>query len=555
MFRFLTPRPGDRASPLQSRKAAAGWFRQLPAADRIGRSLKVIRALDDFAQTTAPADAACLSAVAYLDLELGPDRGQLIAQYIDRVDANPAVAERVWKAAYDINQAFVAAYRKLLEDATAAAADSRLKREIVPVTARLIHYFNTDAKLRALKSERWIPQKWAELHRLYRRAVELAIERAPPPDGGSGDAASRRTIEQEYIAVLLTHLVNAGTLGPSQIGWVLAQVHAWCRSLRLEASPAACCPFFVDPDSRRGLVRCGKDDAGPAARYLDTTPMAIEIEKALAALRRSAAGEGGGASSVHRQRITVLEKLRAMIAPDTTPTVSREPPRQSATKPRCALASRGSAELAGGFAGARRSAGVMSTAGPGAVPLNPAARSSSQKRPAEFADAPSWWCRTAAAAACASRWPAAGRDRSRWERSSPCVRAGGDWALGVVRRMVRSATDKVDVGVSVIALRFSAVELHAKRQAREDMGFVVDGIDVSTIGERFDGLYLPPPSRPSKALADKSIVIAASEYAAGRSVVAIAAQVVYTIVLRELIERHGEWCWVAIEIVDRQKRG
>jgi hypothetical protein len=134
-------------------------------------------------------------------------------------------------------------------------------------------------------------------------------------------------------------------------------------------------------------------------------------------------------------------------------------------------------------------------------------------------------------------------------------REGGDWVLGVVRRMVRSTTDKFDMGVSVIALRFSAVELHAKRQAREDMGFVVDGVDVSTIGERFDGLYLPPPSRPSKALAEKSIVIPASEYAAGRSVVAIAPQAVYTIVLRELIERHGEWCWVAIGIVDRQKRG
>ena len=40
-----------------------------------------------------------------------------------------------------------------------------------------------------------------------------------------------------------------------------------------------------------------------------------------------------------------------------------------------------------------------------------------------------------------------------------------------------------------------------------------------------------------------------------RTVAAIAAQAVYTIVLRELIERHGDWCWVAIEIVDRQKRG
>jgi hypothetical protein len=27
------------------------------------------------------------------------------------------------------------------------------------------------------------------------------------------------------------------------------------------------------------------------------------------------------------------------------------------------------------------------------------------------------------------------------------------------------------------------------------MGFIVDGIDISTMGARFHGLYLPPPSR------------------------------------------------------------
>jgi hypothetical protein len=560
MFRFLTPRPSDRANPLQSQKAAAAWFRRLPATDRIGRSVEVIRALDELARANTSANAAGVAAIAYLDMELGPDRRHLIAQYVDRVDANPAIAERAWKAAYDIIQAFIAAYRKLLGDASAPAAESRLRREIGPIIGRLIHCFNSDAKIRALKTEHWIPQKWAEVHRVYRQAVELGIDRAPPPEGGSGNAASRRTIEQEYIAVLLTHLVNVGTLAPSQIQWVLAQVQAWCRGLRLEPTPTDAYTFFVDLDGRRGLVRRGKDKPGPAARHLDTMPMTAKIEKALAALRHGGEGDGDRTTTVHRQRITALEKLRAMIGPDTAPAVSREPRTAVSFEAdlRAGLA-RICEELAAADRG-RHAAGASARLDgpiPGTQPAGAteARNTRAPKGAGDRLNAPIWRVRNRSHSGFGITSVGGG---SRLLALGTLVavrpREGGDWSLGVVRRVVRATPDTVDMGLSVIAQHFSALALYAKRQAREEMGFVVDGIDVSTLGARFDGLYLSPRSRPSKSPASNSIVIPASEYAEGRSIVAIAAQVVYTIVLRELIERHGDWCWAAIEIVDRQKR-
>jgi hypothetical protein len=97
--------------------------------------------------------------------------------------------------------------------------------------------------------------------------------------------------------------------------------------------------------------------------------------------------------------------------------------------------------------------------------------------------------------------------------------------------------------------------LHGKRQAREDMGFVVDGVDISQVGERFDGLYLPPPSRPKQPLAVRSLVIPTPEYVEGRSVIVITPQSVYTVVLRDAIDLHPDWSWVAIEITDRTARG
>ena len=62
------------------------------------------------------------------------------------------------------------------------------------------------------------------------------------------------------------------------------------------------------------------------------------------------------------------------------------------------------------------------------------------------------------------------------------------------------------------------------------MGFVVNGIDVSTMGARFEALYLPPPSRPDKPLAVKTLIVPTSEYAEGRNVILTTGRSVYTVV-------------------------
>ena len=77
-----------------------------------------------------------------------------------------------------------------------------------------------------------------------------------------------------------------------------------------------------------------------------------------------------------------------------------------------------------------------------------------------------------------------------------------DWVLGVVRRLSKVSTEEVEAGMSIIADRVISVTLHAVRQAKDDMGFIVDGIDISTMGARFHGLYLPPPSRRTSALGE-----------------------------------------------------
>ena len=146
--------------------------------------------------------------------------------------------------------------------------------------------------------------------------------------------------------------------------------------------------------------------------------------------------------------------------------------------------------------------------------------------------------------------PGAGARRAGRGRQSDVA----DWVLGVVRRLNKVSNDEVEAGMSIIADRIVPVTLHAVRQAKDDMGFVVDGIDVSTMGARFHGLYLPPPSRPDKPLAVKTLIIPTQEYAEGRNVILTTGRSVYTVALRQLVEQRADWSWAAIQIVEKKSR-
>ena len=129
------------------------------------------------------------------------------------------------------------------------------------------------------------------------------------------------------------------------------------------------------------------------------------------------------------------------------------------------------------------------------------------------------------------------------------------WLLGVVRRLNKLSNEEVEAGVNIIAERVVAVALAARRKPNEDMGYVVDGLDLSTMGDRFDGLYLPPPSRPDKPLAMKTLIVPTPEYAEGRNVILTTANSVYTLAFKHLVEQRPDWSWATVQIVEKHPRG
>jgi hypothetical protein len=561
MFGFLGSYNKDANDPLTSGRSTSVWLKQLPAQDVIGRQQQVMRAFDALRQSRRPFDLGRVQAIEYLDSALGADRRQLLKQYVENHDATGRLAERIWQAAYDLTQGFLLAYRTGLEEAVRQDGNSRWRAALPLLFARLLHYYGTDAKLRVFRFERWIPGKWTEMHRTYLRAAELGVDRVPAVLGSVGPNAMSWTPEQEYLNALLIHQLNTGNLSPSQLDWAGSQLRAWSRKLVLDAVPRSPEGFYVDLAGKAGLVRRTGTDAGSMLRYLDTTPLAESLERAVHALCSAEATDLGPAAPINQLRIAILDKVRPAVAPNVD-TELRKDPRTACTvsaRVRIGLA-RICRELA--------TKGLVDAAAEGeqievyAVSDGPRAR-----RPAHdehdslalslssFSD-PMWQVKDRSVAGLRIA-ASGGIGQSLALGGLVAVRQSdvSDWVLGVVRRLNKVSSEDVEAGVSIVAERVVPVVLHAKREPKDNLGFVVNGVDVSTIGARFEGLYLPPPSRPDKPLSVKTLIVPTSEYADGRQLILTTDRSVYTVALKNLVEQRSEWSWAAIQIVGKQVRG
>jgi hypothetical protein len=562
MFGFLTAQAKDDPDPLLTSKTVSAWLRHLPTLDVIARQHHVMRVFDGMRQSRRPVDLNRVAAIQFLDTALGADRRQLIKQYVENIDRNARLADRAWQAAQELSQGFVYAYQTGLERALADATNPRWKGAIPQLFTRLLHYHGTDAKLRVFRHERWIPAKWTGLHQLYARAAELGVERLAVALPSAGPGAMHWSSEQEYAYVLLVQQLNTGNLSPSDLDWASAQMRAWGRKLEFEIVPRSPEGFFVDLASKRGLIRRTGGESGPMMRYLDTTPLTDQLERAIHALRQTENGEPGTAASVNQHRIAILEKCRPVVAPNLHGDLRRSPrtPVTVAAKVRVGLARicseltpREITDPANDSDAGNEQIEVYSVAdSPRARRRYPDEPDTLMASIASFSD-PAWQVKDRSVAGLRIA-ASGGIGQSLVLGALVAVRQSdaGEWVLGAVRRLNKVSNDEVEAGVSIIAERIVPVTLHAKRAAKDELGIVVNGIDVSTMGARFGALYLPPPSRPEKPLTVKTLIVPTSEYADGRNVILTTGRSVYTIALRHLVEQRAEWSWSAFQIIDKK---
>ena len=378
----------------------------------------------------------------------------------------------------------------------------------------------------------------------------------------AGATAQPWSAEQEYLYVLLVHELNTGNLSPVEIDWASSQVRAWSRRLSLEQTPKSLEGFFVDLAGREGLVRRTGNDRGSMLRYLDTTPLAEGMDRAISTLRDAEMTDQGPIAAINQQRLAVLRKIQPSLSPSSHTDLRRDPRVAVAVSARvriglsriCQDLGAQSAETAAD-GGAEQIEVYPVAAAPQRAKRRPVAEDDSLAASLSSWSDPTWEVKDRSVAGLRIS-ATGGIGQSLTLGALVAVRQSDvdSWLLGVVRRLNKVSNEEVEAGVNIIAERMVAITLAAKRRAQEEMGYVVNGIDMSTIGERFEGLYLPPPSRPDKPLAMKTVIVPTSEYAEGRNVILATANSVYTVSLRHLVEQRPDWSWATIHIVEKKAR-
>ena len=322
MAAFATPQGKDHPDPLQTRRIATEWFRHLPTLDVIARQEHVIRAFETMRHTCATFDLDRIAAIEYLDAILEVDHRRLVQWYFENLPRAAQFADRCWQVANDVNRGFVSVYHAALEGALGHVRDRRWQPLIPLLIARLIHFHGIDTKLRLFRNERWIPAKWAQLHQLFMRAAELAVERVPTALESADPLAPRSSVEQEYIYVLLVQQFDTGNLTSADLDWASVQLRAWSRDLALEAAPTTPDGFYVDLSGTSGLIRRTGNDLGARVGYLPTAPLIKRLDAMISTLSECEPGTHV-INPLRQHHIATLEKIRPSLSPHRTADLRR----------------------------------------------------------------------------------------------------------------------------------------------------------------------------------------------------------------------------------------
>jgi hypothetical protein len=296
----------------------------LPPLDVMQRQHRVMGIFDEMRQSRRPIDANRVAAIQFLDTALAADRRQMIKQYVENVERAARVADRAWQAAQELSQGFVYAYQTSLERALAERR-TRGGSRCCPRSSR--GCCTTTAPTRSCASfrhERWIPAKVDRPASALRARSELGVDQVAVALPSAGPAAMQWSTEQEY-----TYALSSSSSTP-----------ATCRRPRSTGRARSCAPGDASSSSRRcrepprastSISRASAGCAphrrriGPMLRYLDTTPLFDQLERAIHALRQTEIGD-----PARRRRDDATDRR----AREDPPRRRAEPARRSAQSPR-----------------------------------------------------------------------------------------------------------------------------------------------------------------------------------------------------------------------------
>ncbi len=514
--------------PLRGPGAAASWIAGLPATDAQAIQKKALDLVARFAEPGRQIGPQQVEALLTVDARLEPVIAELTQNYTANYQKSTEVELRLWHQVFDLIKVFVAAYQAALRVGYPRADDRRWRAVLPWALVRLAYYRGQDGKFRLFRYSRWTPPQWREFHELYEFARMRGWQREQLVLGAATFSRPGISLEQEYLQTLLLMRLDSGNFTADQVEWIARQLEDWSPSLMLVPPPGNGATFFVDLTGTQGLRRHDRPNAGGRVLFLDVNPIYTRVIERMRWLSEHDETASPGDLPVREQRL-LLMRLAALYGPDTLAISPRAARHSVGAEVRvvfglealcCAIGE--TEEVAAGPAGAAPRAAPP----PGALP-------------AEEGDVPPsqvgggvWTMADASETGC--RLTLRTTDSPARLGDLLAIRDGAGWSLGAVRRMQRSESDDVSLGVEIIARRLVPVQL------RSWTGVAADGR--AGAGRAFMGLYLP--AHPENRHASQRSLIGPSDKLTSAGMLEFdTGKARYLIRITQVLEQQAGWSW------------
>jgi len=550
MFRFGK----SSKDPLADVKAAERWLATLPGADTLAVHSNVIGELERAAGPAAPRTPHRLRAVFHVDAQTGEQRRALIGQYIEHASRSSKIENQLWTALFGLTQGFLMTYQSFAQEIADRPQSARWQELLPELVCRQVVHLALDARIRLFRYEQWIPAKWAELHSLMSVACSQQIERQLV----TLTESTTTSIEHEYLRALVLHLMNAGSLTARQVEFIWGELDDWCSPLRLTLEQSGANAFFVDLAGREGLRRRKTGPLEGRVLFLDTRPLHAVMVQHVVTLEQKIKGEPLSNRTPRRsEQLTLFTKLAAQVDPEFRPFARRG---ERVTTAANVDAIVGFQKIASYFKEeAHQPIPLADTTGEsfdstmdiavfGRIRDEPTRRNELARR------------RIGAHAAPGGPWEAKDVSQTGFKLVAPIQVANAvtlgtlvaihphgqpRWTLGIIRRMKRTAADRAEIGLQIVADTISAVDLVEQRKRGADE-YSIDGEGTTINGRRFGALLLALRARDGEPMV-QSLIVPAVEYQPVKRYRLSTSKTDYSIRFGRLIEQQPEWIWTAIE--------
>jgi hypothetical protein len=553
MFGFWKSTKGPLADP----RSAERWLATLPPTDAVAQHIELTRELEQVVESESPRTPAQLQALFRVDAHSDEHRRTLVRQYLEHAARSSRIENQLWTSLFALSQTFLTAYQAFARDIEQRPRPrwAALQPELI---CRQLQHLALIARARMFRHEHWIPARWSELHGLMTQASSLRIERQPITLIGESETT---TIEHQYLRALVLLRMDPGSFTARQAEYVWNELDDWCAALRLTLEPSAPNPFYVDLAGREGLRRRKPGALESRVLFLDTRPLhAVLVQHAVVLEQKIREQPLSGRTPQRSEQLALFTKLAARVDPEYRP-----------------LARRGERVQASGHADAivgLQKIAAFFREGPSSLPPGNDNSYASTLDLAVFGrirDEPTrqremMRRRIGAHAAPGGPWELQDGSPNGFRLIAPIQVANAvtlgtlvalhphgtqRWSLCVVRRITRTAADRADIGVELVADAVTTVSL-TEQQKRGGDPYSVDGEGTTVNGRSFSALLLALHARQGDS-GVQSLVVPAIEYQPRRFLLR-AIDASYPIRFGRMIEQHPDWVWTAFERLDASPR-